>query len=207
MYLPPHFREDRLEAQHELIRSNPLGLLIVQGSEGLIADPIPFLIDADGVKGVLRAHLSRANPQVAALASAEECLVAFQAVEAYITPSWYATKRETGKVVPTWNYAVVHAWGKPRLIYDSDWILNQIRDLTRAQEGGREAPWQVEDAPAEFVSAQIRGIVGLEIPVSRMEGKWKVSQNRSEADRAGVRLGLSETGSPMAELVAERGNP
>jgi transcriptional regulator len=119
-----------------------------------------------------------------------------------VTPSWYATKRETGKVVPTWNYVTVHAWGRPRVIDEAAWLRRQLGDLTLQQK----APWKVEDAPADYVVAQIRGIIGLEIPIDRIEGKWKVSQNRPEADRAGVVAGLREQGgTPMAALVAERG--
>ncbi|CAN5441854.1 FMN-binding negative transcriptional regulator [soil metagenome] len=202
MYLPTHFREDRLEVQHALIEANPLGLLIVASLDGLVADPVPFLLaPSEGEFGILRAHISRANPQAAALADVKECLVAFQASEAYISPSWYATKRETGKVVPTWNYAVVHAWGMPRLIEDTSWLRTQIDGLTALQEGSRPQPWKVDDAPEPFVAAQIRGIIGIEIPIARIEGKWKVSQNRSEADRAGVAEGLREAGDPMADLV------
>lgn len=209
MYQPPLFREDRLEVQHELIRTHPLGLLITAGASGLVANPIPFLIDTDGSEhGTLRCHLARANPQWRDLGAVEECLVVFQGPQDYVTPSWYATKRETGKVVPTWNYATVHAWGRPTVIEDAAWLRRQLDDLTLLREGRRPAPWQVGDAPDDFVAAQIRGIVGVEIPIGRIEGKWKVSQNRPEADRAGVYAGLSQEGesaAAMAALVAERG--
>ncbi|MDB5510541.1 MAG: FMN-binding negative transcriptional regulator [Enterovirga sp.] len=209
MYQPPLFREDRLEVQHELIRANPLGLLITAGASGLMANPIPFLIDPEASEhGTLRCHLARANPQWRDLASVDECLVVFQGPQDYVTPSWYATKRETGKVVPTWNYATVHAWGRPSVTHEAGWLRRQLDDLTLLREGGRPVPWQVGDAPADFVAAQIRGIVGVEIPIGRIEGKWKVSQNRPEADRAGVHAGLAaagESASAMAALVAERG--
>lgn len=209
MYLPASFREDRIEVQQALIRAYPLGLLITAGPGGLMANPVPFLVDAAGTEyGTLRAHIARANPQGRELAALEECLVVFQGPQEYITPAWYATKRENGKVVPTWNYATVHAWGRPRLIDDPVWIRRQIGDLTVQQEQVRADPWQVEDAPEAFVAAQMKGIVGLEIPIARMEGKWKVSQNRPEADRMGVVAGLREQGessAPMADLVAARG--
>jgi transcriptional regulator len=209
MYQPPHFREDRLDVQHDLIRSHPLGLLITSGPGGLMANPIPFLIDAAASeRGTLLCHVARANPQWRELAAVPECLVVFQGPQDYVTPSWYATKRETGKVVPTWNYATVHAWGKPTVIDDADWLRRQIESLTQAREASRPEPWQVDDAPAAFVAAQIKGIIGVEIPIDRIEGKWKVSQNRPEPDRAGVAAGYREQGAsgiPMADLVAERG--
>ena len=209
MYQPPHFREDRLAVQHDLVRAHPLGLLVTMGTDGLVADHLPFHLDPDGAPlGILRAHMARANPQAAALGAAEECLVVFQGPAAYVSPSWYPSKRETEKVVPTWNYAVVHAWGRPRVIDDPLWLRRQLDLVTGAQESRRAAPWSVDDAPADFIAAQMRGILGLEIVISRIEGKWKVSQNRPEADRAGVRDGLlAERGAddPMARLVAERG--
>ena len=209
MYQPPQFREDRLDVQHDLIRAHPLGLLITAGPNGLMANPIPFLVYADASeRGTLRAHLSRANGQWQELGAVEECLVVFQGPQDYVTPSWYATKRETGKVVPTWNYATVHAWGRPRVIEDAEWLRRQIDDLTLSREHVRPEPWQVDDAPAPFVAAQIKGIVGVEIPIDRIEGKWKVSQNRPEADRLGVWEGFREEGGDgdeMAALVRERG--
>ncbi|MFN8455858.1 MAG: FMN-binding negative transcriptional regulator [Anaerolineae bacterium] len=209
MYQPAHFREDRLDVQHDLIRRHPLGLLITAASGGLMANPIPFALDAAASEhGTLRAHLSRANPQVQELAVAPECLIVFQGPQAYITPAWYATKGETGKVVPTWNYATVHAWGRPRLIEDPRWLLDQLHELTHHQEGARSSPWQVSDAPETYIAAQLKGIVGIEIVIERIEGKWKVSQNRPEQDRRGVFDGLREQGeaaNDMAELVARYG--
>ncbi|WP_375465018.1 FMN-binding negative transcriptional regulator [uncultured Methylobacterium sp.] len=208
MYQPPHFREDDLGAQHALIRTHPLGLLITAGPGGLMANPIPFLIDPEASeRGTLRAHLARANPQWRELEAVEDCLVVFQGPQAYVTPSWYATKRETGKVVPTWNYVTVHAWGRPRVIADSAWLRRQIADLTDLREAARAEPWAVADAPEPFTAAQVKGIVGLEIPVGRSAGKWKVSQNRPEADRAGVIAGLRDLGGAddaMAALVHAR---
>jgi transcriptional regulator len=211
MYLPPHFREDRIEVLHALIRAHPLGLLVTAGPGGLTANPLPFLVEpAAGERGTLKAHLARANPQWRDLAQDAECLIVFQGPHSYISPSYYATKRDTGKVVPTWNYATVHAWGRARVIEDAVWLREQIGALTASRESSRSPPWAVEDAPAEFVAAQIRGIVGLEVPIVRIEGKWKVSQNRPEADRAGVASGLhTDQGAddPMAALVAERAGP
>lgn len=209
MYQPPLFREDRIDVQHDLIRALPLGLLVSAGPGGLLANPLPFFLDASvSEHGTLRCHMARANPQWRDLAAVEECLVVFQGPQDYVTPSWYATKQETGKVVPTWNYATVHAWGRPRVTEDVEWLRQNIEELTHAREQGRPAPWKVDEAPADFIAAQLRAIVGIEIPISRMEGKWKVSQNRPEADRYGVITGLREQGpasEPMARLVADRG--
>jgi transcriptional regulator len=156
---------------------------------------------------VLRCHLARANPQWRELTGVEECMAVFQGPQSYITPSWYAVKRETGKVVPTWNYTTVHAWGRPTIIEDAAWLRRQIDGLTALQEGRRVLPWSVSDAPDDFITAQVKGIIGVEIPILRIEGKWKVSQNRPENDRAGVFKGLTSEGDAtgMAELVAERG--
>jgi transcriptional regulator len=208
MYQPPHFREDDPAALAALVRAHPLGLLVSAGPGGLLANPIPFLLDDDGAHGTLRAHLARPNPQWRALAAAEECLCVFQGPQAYVTPSWYATKRETGRVVPTWNYATVQAWGRPRVIEDAGWLRRQIEDLTASREAARPEPWSVSDAPEAFTAAQIRGIVGIEITVTRIAGKWKMSQNRSEADRAGVVAGLTGEGGAagcVAALVARGG--
>lgn len=207
MYEPAPFRNDRITAQHALIRAAPLGLLVSAGAGGLMANPIPFLLDAEsGPHGTLRAHLARPNPQWRDLAGQGDCLVVFQGPERYVTPSWYTTKRETGAVVPTWNYTLVQARGRPRVIEDEEWLRRQIDDLTRMQEAPRDAPWAVSDAPPTFTSAMIRGIVGIEIPIAQLSGKWKVSQNRPEADRAGVAAGLRRDGADaMADLVEGSG--
>lgn len=210
MYQPAHHREDRLAIQHGLIRAFPLGTLVTSGVSGLQANHVPFLIDSERSKlGTLRAHIARANPQWKDLDPAAEALVIFQGPERYITPSWYETKRETGKVVPTWNYAAVHAYGPVRVIEDQGWLRQQISDLTAVFEGRRAQPWAVTDAPESFVAAMARGIVGIEIEIARIDGKWKVSQNRPEGDRRGVVDGLradgAEADSAMAELVAEFG--
>jgi transcriptional regulator len=208
MYQPPHFREDRLAVQHALIREQSLGLLITAGPGGLQANHVPFLIDAcKSDRGTLRAHLARANPQLHELAAVTDCLVVFQGPQQYISPSLYPTKREHGKVVPTWNYITVHAWGRPQIIDEADWLRRQVDDLTAHKESSRTAPWHVSDAPEPFVAAQIKGIVGVEIPIARIEGKWKVSQNRPAVDQTGVVAGLRGNGDDseiMASLVAER---
>lgn len=207
MYRPPAFREDRPEVLHALLKAHPLATLVTAGAQGLSANLIPFMLDASrGEHGVLRAHLARANDQIAELQSVDEALVIFQGAQSYITPSWYASKAEHGRVVPTWNYAVVQVWGRPRVIDDPAWLRVQIDELTRSQEEARPKPWHVADAPDAFIESQVKGIVGLEIPIARIEGKWKVSQNRPMADREGVVTGLTtERRSPeMARMVAER---
>ena len=203
MYQPSHHREDDLDVQHALIRAHPLGLLVTAGAAGLEANPIPFVLDAAaGPKGVLRGHLARANGQWRDFDPSVAALVVFQGAEAYITPSWYATKAETGKVVPTWNYAMVQVSGPLRVVEDADWLRHQVEALTQGQEAARPAPWQVSDAPAPFVAAMLRGIVGVEIEIARIEGKWKVSQNRPQADRKGVVRGLRAGGGAEAAAMA-----
>jgi transcriptional regulator len=204
MYQPAHFREDRLDVQHALVRAHPLGLLISNASDGLNANPIPFVLDMDrGPNGTLRCHVARANAVWKELQAAADCLVVFQGAEHYVTPSWYASKREHGKVVPTWNYATVHCWGRAVIRDDATWVRDQIEALTRLHEQPRAAPWAVDDAPEPFVAAQMRGIVGIEIEIARIEGKWKVSQNRPEADRAGVHSGLKAETHPHAASMAD----
>ena len=212
MYQPAHFREDRLEVQHALIRAHPLALLVRRGAAGREANRIPFLLDATALPlCVDRAHLARANPQWRALDPEREALVVFHPVDSYVTPTWYASKHEHGKVVPTWNYAIVQAWGRPRVIEDAAWLGRQIRALTAHQERLRTEPWAVDDAPEPFVAAQIKGIVGIEIAIARIEGKWKASQNRPAADREGVAEGLERQGDDaslaMARLVREGAQP
>ena len=203
MYLPTHFREDRPETQRALIRAHPLGLLVTTGAGGLTANPVPFLLDEAEEHATLRAHMARANGQWRDLDGSAECLVVFQGPADYVTPSWYATKQETGRVVPTWNYATVQVWGRPRLVDDAAWLRQQIDELTRIMESRRPAAWSVSDAPAAYIAGQIRGIVGIEIPITRSDGKWKMSQNRSDADRAGVVAGFRADGQDdIADMVA-----
>jgi transcriptional regulator len=206
MYQPSAFREERLEILHELIRAHPLATLITSGAGGLIANFVPFILADAGEKGTLRAHIAKANDQVDALKAGAETLVVFHGPHAYITPSWYVSKKEHGRVVPTWNYAVVQVRGTPQVIDDPVWLRTQIGALTAAKEGQRSEPWDVTDAPEPFIEGQIRAIIGVEIPILEIEGKWKVSQNRSTADRQGVYEGLQneEGNQEMARMVAER---
>jgi transcriptional regulator len=205
MYMPPAFREDRPEVLRDLIRTHPLATLVTAGTGGLIANLVPFILVTTSRGDVLRAHMARANEQLASLREGGEALVIFQGPEAYVTPSWYPTKKEHGKVVPTWNYAVVQVLGTPRVIDDPEWLLDQIMQLTESQESGRPDRWAVTDAPDAYIAAQLRAIAGLEIPVSRIEGKWKARQNQPEANRQGVVQGLRESAAEaMAKIVEER---
>lgn len=205
MYNPPAFREDRPDVLREAIRSHPLGTLITHGESGLLANVVPFTLRTDDDGDVLCAHLAKANGQIAHFRQGGEALVVFQGPQAYISPSWYATKREHGRVVPTWNYIVVQARGTPRVFDDPAWLLQQLDALTDAHESKREASWAVIDAPADFVAAQLKGITGFELPIAAVEGKWKVSQNQPERNRAGVVAGLGNEGAEaMARAVSER---
>ncbi|WP_117193101.1 FMN-binding negative transcriptional regulator [Rhizobium terrae] len=208
MYQPPHFREEDLATQHALIRAHPLGLLVTAGASGLLANPVPFHLDAQASeKGTLRLHLARANGQWKDIRDGAPVLAVFQGADSYVTPSWYQTKRETGKVVPTWNYAIVQARGAARIVEDADWLLAQVNAITGQHEGSRAIPWSVGDAPEDFIRAQLKGIVGIEIEIAGIEGKWKVSQNRPVGDREGVAAGLDEIPGQgdMAELVRQYG--
>ncbi len=216
MYTPAHFVETRPEILHALVANYPLGALVTLGAIGLDANHIPFEFDptptAAAPCGTLRAHVARANPLWHDHAPDRDVLVIFQGPQAYISPSWYQeSKPAHGKVVPTWNYCVVHAHGPLRVIDDPVWLHAQIGRLVARHEGPRAAPWHVSDAPADFIAKQVAAIVGIEIPITRLAGKWKVSQNRSSADRAGAAAGLSAESASgaaaMARLVAPPAPP
>lgn len=208
MYVPNANREDRLEILHKLMDEQPFTSLITVGSSGLFASHIPMVLEKNGANGVLRGHLSRANMQWRDYSPSVEALAIFSGPQHYITPSWYPEKQETGRVVPTWNYVVVHAYGHLKVIEDGEWLMAHLRQLTTIHEAGSPVPWQVTDAPADYVASQLKGIVGLEMVIERIEGKWKVSQNRSERDREGVAKGLAELNTTeslaMKSLVEKR---
>jgi transcriptional regulator len=205
VYRPPAFREDRPEVLREAIRAHPLGTLVTSGPSGLMANVLPFSIVSGPEGDVLRAHLAKANKQALDLREQAPTLVLFQGPQAYISPSSYPTKQEHGKVVPTWNYVVVQVWGTPTIIEDDGWVLEQINELTDFHESKRAEPWKVTDAPAPFVQGQLKGIVGLELPISRFEGKWKVSQNQSDQNQRGVIAALRSQGyDELADEVADR---
>jgi transcriptional regulator len=209
MYLPAHFEEARTEVVHKLIRDQPLATVVTLSSTGLTANHIPLEVDSEPPPfGTLRGHVARANPMWRDFSSEMGALAIFQGPQMYITPSWYRTTKETGKVVPTWNYVVAHASGALRIIDDREWLRNFVTQLTDRFEAGLPRPWKVADAPADFIDKQLAGIVGIEIPIVKLTGKWKVSQNRTHADREGVVEGLGETAGAeareMADLVRER---
>lgn len=202
MYTPPAFRVDDLAEIHAAMREARSATLVTSTPEGLIGTPLPMMLDdSEGPNGTLYAHLARANPQCRLPANGE-ALAIFAGPEAYVTPSWYATKHETHKVVPTWNYVAVHAYGPLELFDDPARLHDIVSRLTNLHEQGRTDKWAVTDAPAEFIAAQLRGIVGLRMPITRLEGKRKMSQNRNAADRAGVIAGLAASDNPEDHAVA-----
>ena len=208
MYIPEHFQESRAEMMHRLIAEYPLGTLVTLGPDGIIANHIPFLLDTtSGPSGRLIGHVARNNTLWHQHDPDTEVLVVFQGASAYISPNWYATKQETRQVVPTYNYAVVHAYG-PLLVHeDARWLRAVVGKLTKRMEMDQPTPWKMADAPSGYLNERLSEIVGIEIPVSRMIGKWKLSQNRAVSDRRGVVTGLRSTGSPadgeMADWVEE----
>lgn len=209
MYSPKPFDVADVATLQDLIREHPLGQWITLADGELLANPVPFLLDPTrGEFGTLVGHVARANPVWQAFSREVESLVVFQGPQAYVSPAWYASKAVHGKVVPTWNYAVVQARGMPCVVEEPAALRAILAGLTDRHEAGRPDPWRIDDAPAEFTDALLTQIVGIEIPITRLTGKWKVSQNRPVADRAGVVAGLQSEGDPqaraMAALVARR---
>lgn len=202
MYTPPAFRDDDRHSLLATIRATRLANFVTMTEDGILATPLPLYLDeSEGGHGVLCGHLAKANPQCR-LPPIGDGLVIFMGPEAYVTPSWYATKRETGKVVPTWNYVAVHAYGPVEFFDEPHRLLETVDRLTRLHEEGRDPAWAVDDAPPEFIQAQLRGIVGLRMPIARIEGKRKMSQNRPACDRAGVIAGLAASERPTDREVA-----
>jgi transcriptional regulator len=202
MYTPPAFKENDLVAMHDTMRAARLANLVTATAEGLMVTPLPLMLDAtEGPYGVLHGHLARANPQWRTQVIGEACVI-FMGPDAYVSPSWYATKQETHRVVPTWNYIAVHAYGPAEFYDDADRLHDVVARLTERHEHARAKPWAVSDAPAPFIGAQLKGIVGLRVPVKRLEGKRKMSQNRNAADRAGVAAGLAESEDAADRVVA-----
>ena len=201
MYVPPLHREDRIDVLHDAMRCTGLATLVTLTDAGLIASHVPLLLDAEPAPyGTLIGHLARPNAQ--ARGAIGEALAIFQGPEAYITPSWYATKRATGKVVPTWNYVAIHAYGTLELFSDRERLRGIVTRLTNRHESTRASPWAVNDAPADFIDGMLNGIVGFALPITRLEGKWKMSQNRPAEDRTGVVAGLEAEERPdVAALI------
>lgn len=205
MYRVDAFREERIEVMHALMRARPLATLVVVVNGAPEAHHLPFILDDQtGPRGTLRGHVARANPLWRqAQGVALQALAVFHGPQTYVTPSWYASKRETGSVVPTWNYAVVHARGELKVHDDRAWVRGLVTRLTQSQEAAFPQPWSIDDAPHDYIERMLGAIVGIELPISELLGKWKVSQNRPAADRDGVVQGLTARGD--AENLAMAG--
>lgn len=199
MYLPPHFEESQPDVLHELVRKNPFGTLVVATKDGFDVNHLPFLLDETAAPaGVLHGHVSRANPVWQTANIGVEAVAIFQGANGYITPFWYPTKQETSRVVPTWNYAVAHAYGHLRFIEDAEWLGAFVRRLTSHFEASRAQPWKVDDAPSAYIESLLGQIVGIEMPISLLVGKYKLSQNQPERNRQGVVEGLLNETEPAA---------
>lgn len=199
MYLPKHFEETRPELLYSLVHEHPFATLVVMTDAGLSVDHLPFLLDPPGV---LKGHVARANPLVRATLQDTDAVAVFEGPDHYVTPSWYPAKHETAKVVPTWNYVVVHAYGRLKLIDDVEWLRRLVSDLTDRMEASRESAWKVSDAPDDFIRKQLGGIVGVELLITRFVGKWKLGQTRPEADRLGMIEGLRGENDRAADALA-----
>jgi transcriptional regulator len=213
VYIPPHFNEDRVDVLQHLIRGHGLATLVTYGPSGLIASHVPLVLDTSDTSasaagaaasyGTLRGHLSRANQQWRDYSPDVPALAIFAGPQHYITPAWYPAKAEHGKVVPTWNYIVVHAYGRLETYEDRESLLANVEALTTHHEASRPEPWKVSDAPASYIDAQLKGIIGISLRIDRLEGKWKISQNRSAADQASVAAALRESGTDASVAMAE----
>ena len=207
MYVPRHFAEDRIEVLHAAIREAGLATLVTSGAGELGVSHIPMLLEPEpGPLGRLVGHVARANSQWTSTPDGSAALAILLGPEGYVSPSWYASKRETGRVVPTWDYVAVHAHGTVRFFHERERLLAVVARLTDRHEHARAAPWKVGDAPPDYLDGLLKGIVGVELTITRLEGQWKASQNKSEADRRGVEEGLRAEGNgAMADRVRERG--
>jgi transcriptional regulator len=203
VYIPSSNAEHRPEVMFDFMEAHPLAVLVTSSSEGMVATHLPLLVDRTrGAHGTVAGHIARANPQQRQARDGDEALVIFSAHDAYITPSFYPTKVRDGKVVPTWNYVAVHAYGTLRFVSDPTALRRHLEALTSRHESSRERPWSVSDAPEDYIARQLGAIVGVEIAITRLEGKWKMSQNRSAEDIDGVIAGLEASGDPAAREVA-----
>jgi transcriptional regulator len=211
MYQPDHFRVEDVAEMHALMRARPFAALVSAGAAGLYASHLPTVLKDDGPYGVIECHLARANPHVTDLGAGGEALMMFQGPEGYITPNWYPSKAQHGKVVPTWNFAAVHAYGRPEVMKDKDWLRRHVTELTAQQERSEAKPWALSDAPDNYIEVMLRGIVGFRFAITRLKGKWKMSQNRELQDQAGVVQGLRTRGSgddlEIAQLVSDQITP
>lgn len=208
MYCPSAFRQDDLATLHQQIQASGLALLSSAGEQGLQASHLPLLLEPhEGEFGTLYGHFARANPHWRDLATGTEALVVFSGADGYVHPGWYPAKAEHGKVVPTWNYIAVHAWGQAEVFDDPERLLRLVSRLSERHEQGRARPWAVSDAPRAYIDAMLRAIVGFALPIRRIEGKWKLSQNRSASDQASVRAGLAESARASDRELAQQMNP
>jgi transcriptional regulator len=204
MYNPAHFQEENPQALRDLMAQYPLATLVTLGAKGLCATHMPLLHDSRaGGFGVLRGHMAKANPQWSDLKPEVPALAIFTGPQHYISPNWYPSKAEHGKVVPTWNYVVIHARGPMRVVRDAAWLTRNVSELTAVHEAGFANPWKPEMAPAGYIDSMVKAIVGIEITIESLEGKWKASQNRPAPDRLGVIDGLTNLGTPEARRMAE----
>lgn len=204
MYVPSCFEESRMDVLRSLIQQHSLGTLVTLSADGIDANHMPFVFDPEPrPSGTLRAHVARSNPVWRDFSADIEVLVVFQGAQSYISPSLYATKKEDGRVVPTYNYMVVHAYGRMRVIEDAAWLRDLLGRLSDQHEANPQQPWKIDDAPAEYIGRLMQAIVGIEIPVSRLIGKWKVSQNQPAENRASVEAGLRVQGSDDARAMAD----
>jgi len=205
MYVPSAFREDDLATLHVQIEQTPLAMLVSQGDKGLQASHLPLLLTrTEGERGTLHGHFARANPQWRSLADGTEVLVIFPGPEAYVSPSYYPSKTEHGKQVPTWNYIAVHAYGRAEVYDEPERLRQLVSRLSDRHEQGRAQPWSVDDAPAEYLDTMLRAIVGFALPIERIEGKWKLSQNKDERDSSGVRASLAASPHTNEQALAQR---
>ncbi|WP_429059337.1 FMN-binding negative transcriptional regulator [Aeromonas veronii] len=206
MYLPPHFTTDDPEDLHQLMQAHPLGALITHGSLGLDANHLPFELDTEsGKHGVLRAHVARNNPLWQEARDGDEVLVIFKAADAYISPNWYPSKKAHHQQVPTWNYSVVHAHGRIQIHDDARFVRRLLANLTRHHEAGEPTPWKMADAPREYMETMVQAVVGIEIEIERLVGKFKLGQNKDEADRQGAAHALQARG--QVEVACDMENP
>lgn len=207
MYCPAAFRQDDLPSLHAQIQASGLAIVTSSGAQGLQASHLPLLLEpGEGEFGTLYGHFARANGHWRDLAAGAEALVVFSGADAYVHPGWYPAKAEHGKVVPTWNYIAVHAWGQAEVFDEPERLLQLVSRLSERHEQGRPQPWAVSDAPREYIDSMLRAIVGFALPIRRLEGKWKLSQNRSSNDQAGVRTGLATSNNPRDHELAARMN-
>ena len=211
MFMPDHFRVEDVAEMHALMRAHPFAALVSMTPSGLYGTHLPTVLKNEGTNGTIECHLARANPHWKDLAKGEEAMMIFQGAEGYITPNWYATKAATGKAVPTWNYAIVHAYGRPAIMNDKDWLRRHVTELSDQQERSEAHPWKVSDAPESYIDVMLRGIVGFRFEITRLEGKSKMSQNRETQDRLGVIDGLKARALgddlEIAETVAAKMTP